>query len=306
LDRRAGAGRVEPPAGAPAAALSWQAHRLGPVVRMLQLAEPGSARFWQECWLAWASGGTLCLPGGPVTPETLHRLGITTVVAPYHVLRQLAASTALREVITPMAELRPSAEIVELAGAGVRLHAQYAVEGAGVVATQECTAAVLAGGYAPVLQDIAPGVRIGVCGPHGQVMPYGVAGRIAVTIGATRYEPGDIGHVDRGGAVHLHGAESDTVEWAGQKLVIPALERHLAAHPDVEDAVVTCRGHRPVAYLVPRAGTGFDAREARLHARRRSVPGEPRLSQVHVVAGLPRTPDGRIDRHAVSEGMVRR
>jgi len=335
MDRRDGTGWVAPPAGRAAAALSWQACHLGRAARpnrTLQLAEPGSAWFWQECWLAWAGGGTLCRPAGPVTPAALHRHGITTVLAPYHVLRRLVAArasrTLLRDVVTPMAELRPSAEIVGLVGAGVRLHAQYTVAGAGVVAMQECTPAVLAHGYAPVLRDLAPGVRISVCCPDGHVLPRGVTGRIALDAArdidgdadaniagdananvdgdadATRYATGDLGHVDRGGAVHLHGAEADTVEWAGQSLTIPAMERHLAAHPDVEDVVVVWSGHRPVGYLVPRAGTGFDVREARLHVRRRSVPGEPRLSQVHVVAGLPRAPDGRIDRHALSDGRT--
>jgi hypothetical protein len=308
---------------APAAGSAWLAGHLGGGVgpgRTVQLAEPGSAWFWHECWLAWAGGGTLCRPGGPVSPEVLREHGITTLLAPYQVLRRLVGtpSPTLRDVLTPMAELRPSAEITGLVGAGVRLHAVHSVAGTGPVAVQECTPAVLAAGYEPVLRHIAPGVLVSVRCPDGRVLPHGVTGRITVEVrtGPAAVDPadpagsgparrvvptGDLGWVGRDGAVRLHGADADIVEWAGQSLTIPALERHLAAHPDVEDAAVVCSGHRPLAYLVPRAGSGLDVRAARRHTRRRSVPGEPR-PQVRVVAELPRTPDGRVDRSALSGG----
>jgi hypothetical protein len=246
---------------------------------------------------------------------------ITSVVAPYLVLRRIAgtgAASRLTDVITPIAHLRPSTDILALVHAGVRLHAQYVHDRAGLVAMETCTPSRLAHGYAPVLRDLVDGVRISVCGPDGRVLPRGVAGRLVVETsqglartdgGWVRHATVDLGEVDRrevdrrevgSGGIRYHGAAADTIEWAGQSLNIPSLERHLAMHPKVEEAVVVARDNRPAAYLVPRDGTDFDVRQARLHLRRRSVPRELRLSRVCVVPEMPRLADGDVDRLAVA------
>lgn len=287
---------VPPPDARQAAALHWLVRHLGLATRetrVLQTSAPGSPDFWRECWLAWFGGGTLYLPG-----EALHKYAVNTVVAHHRELRDLAGLAPLRDVITPMAGLRPSAETVALARTGVRLHALYATAGV-PVAVQTCTPDDLARGYTPVLRDLAPGIQLSIRGPHGHTVPHGVTGRLIIDA-PFREDTGDLAEIDSTGSIRFHGAAALTVEWAGQRLEIPAIERYLMTHPDVDDAVVVCQEFRPVAYLVPRAGSDLDTRAARLHLRTRSVPGEPRLSQVHVIPELPRLPGGEVDRDALA------
>jgi acyl-coenzyme A synthetase/AMP-(fatty) acid ligase len=210
-----------------------------------------------------------------------------------------------------MAQLCPSAGIIALARAGVRLHAQYVHDRAGVVAMETCSPASLSPDYAPVLRDLAPGVRITVCGPDGRVLPRGVDGELVIEVPAdtwgrdhapARSATGDLGRLDQSGAVRYLGAVEATVRWAGLTLNIPSLERYLAAHPSVGEAVVVARGSRLAAYVRPRPGTDLDVRQVRLHLRRRTVPREMRLSRVTVVPALPHREDGEVDRSAVAAG----
>src|SRR5690606_19940944 len=145
-------------------------------------------------------------------------------------------------------------------------------------------------GYAPALRHLADGVRVAVRCPSGHVLPRGVMGELVLEAEGGAHPTGDLAEMDRAGVIAYHGPAAQTVRWAGQALNIPSLERHLASHPGVAEAVVVCPKHRPAAFIVPVDGSGFDVREARLHLRRRSVPGEPRLPHVHIVAELPRLP----------------
>ena len=292
------------PDGRLAAALDWQSRRLDlPAgTRTLALAPPGSVEYWQERWLTWAAGGVLVVAAGPVA-ETVAAQGITTIVASYPVLRAVAG-LPLSDVLTPMAPFRPTPELVALVRSGVRLHTQYLPAGVGLVAQHRCALPDLIRGYGPRLQQIVDGTRISVCGPDGRLLPRGLAGRLVVDIegpGGTwaRHDTGDLAEVDRAGAVYFLGAAEETVAIAGQSLHLPAVERFLAMHPKVAEAVVVARGNRPAAFLVPREGSDLDLREARLYLRTRSVPGEPRVAEVHVVPDLPRLPSGAVDRTAV-------
>ena len=282
---------------------------------------PGSAM--AAAGVFGVAGGVVHLLGGehPYDPARIRaaiaELGITTLVAPYSVVRCLAdggsdgdgANSAvpptLRDVLVPMADLRPSPQILALVGAGVRLHAHVTDARCGIVATQTCALADLVDGYVPTLRDVAPGLRLTVCGPDGRILPQGTAGDITIEVRSgepRRFAAGIRGLLDRTGAIRHLGPPAATIRHGGLTLNLPEVERYLAAHPDVEEAVVVARGARPAAYLVPRPGSGFGAREARLLLKRRGGSGQLRVAEVSVVTALPHRPDGEVDRAAIVAG----
>ena len=266
-------------AGNSAAPLDWLPGLAGDV---LQLAEPGTPEHALEAWLARVSGGALHAHRGvrPVDSDAVRAAvaehGLTTLVAPYRLIEEVVGAGAgtLTDLVTPVSQVRPSAALAALLGAGVRLHALYAPAGLRPIAVQTCGPADL-GDRPPVLRSVAPGVRLEVCGPDGVGLPRGVAGEIVVDMDGIRIRTGDRGRVED----HLtfFGAAADTVHWAGLSLNIPSLERYLATHPAVESATVTVDGSRVTAIAT---GRGLDARQLRLHLKRRSVSDELRVGTI--------------------------
>jgi Condensation domain/AMP-binding enzyme C-terminal domain len=295
-------------AGRPGSATAAAAGSATDRSAVLQAALSGTAS-------AGVVGAVVHLLGGgnPYDPARIRavvaELGITTLVASYPVVRCLAdggdVPPTLHDVFVPMADLRPSPQILALVGAGVRLHAHVADARCGIVATQTCTLADLVDGYVPTLRDVAPGLRLTVRGPDGRILPQGTAGDLTIEVRSgepRRFAAGIRGLLDRTGAIRHLGPPAATIRHGGLTLNLPDVERHLAAHPDVEEAAVVARGARPAAYLVPRPGSGFGAREARLHLKRRGGFGQLRVAEVSVVTELPRRPDGEVDRAAIVGG----
>jgi acetyl-CoA synthetase len=115
---------------------------------------------------------------------------------------------------------------------------------------------------------------------------------------------GDLVSVDADGFWIVHGRSDDTIKLAGRRIGPAEIESALVAHPDVVEAAVIgvpdpMRGQRAVAFVVlGRApAPGFDDQARAVvaeHAGRSLIP-----SEIHIVAELPKTKNGKIMRRAI-------
>jgi len=160
------------------------------------------------------------------------------------------------------------------------------------------------------LGKAAPGWEVAVVHPETtQPLPAGESGEIAVRRKGEWFMVKDRGVMDADGYIHHGGRSDDIIISAGWTLSALEIERALLAHPDVREAAVVGvaderRGQVPLAWIVPRRHHPALASELQDHVRARLGAHEfPRV--VAFVDALPRTPAGKIDRHALrSRGKV--
>lgn len=119
------------------------------------------------------------------------------------------------------------------------------------------------------------------------------------------FHTGDMGSVDHTGRLQILGRRDDAVVTGGEKVAPAEVERVLAAHPGIEEAVVVGRpdeewGEVVVAFVIPdetRRPTAAEVRDFVASAAPRYwVPKE-----VHYVDALPRLPSGKPDRRALRD-----
>jgi acetyl-CoA synthetase len=148
-----------------------------------------------------------------------------------------------------------------------------------------------------------PGCELAVLDDDGHPVPAGVTGEISVRRRGGWFRSKDLGTVDEDGYFFYAGRADDIIISAGWTISPLEVERTLVAHPDVVEAAVIgvpddTRGKVVKAYVVSaRRDAGFVG-EVQAHVRRTLSPHEyPR--QVELVADLPRTVNGKIDRKAL-------
>ncbi len=150
----------------------------------------------------------------------------------------------------------------------------------------------------------APGWEVGVVDPRTQApVPVGEVGEIAVRRKGAWFPVKDRGWLDTDGYVHHGGRSDDVIISAGWTLSALEIERALLTHPDVHEAAVVgvadaLRGQVPQAWIVARRAAPDLAERLQAHVRERLGRHEfPR--DVQFVDALPRTPAGKVDRHAL-------
>ena len=116
------------------------------------------------------------------------------------------------------------------------------------------------------------------------------------------YPTGDIVRVLPGGAFDYVGRRDLMVKVRGYRVELGDVESALAAHPDVEEAAVVATGAgidiRLEAFVVPVAGRAPGVLALKRHSANR-LPPYMIADRIHVVAGLPRTGNGKVDRVAL-------
>ncbi|WP_168711360.1 non-ribosomal peptide synthetase [Streptomyces sp. RKND-216] len=123
--------------------------------------------------------------------------------------------------------------------------------------------------------------------------------------GARMYRTGDLARRRADGELEFVGRADDQVKIRGFRVELGEVEATVAAHPDVEKALVTVRedqaGQRHlVAYLVGSADV------AELHAHARAKLPDSMVPSVFVpLEALPLTPNGKVDRRALPEPEFR-
>ncbi|MFE7811673.1 amino acid adenylation domain-containing protein [Streptomyces sp. NPDC057433] len=110
------------------------------------------------------------------------------------------------------------------------------------------------------------------------------------------YRSGDRARFDRDGLLHFLGRADDQVKLSGHRLELGQVEAALLRHPAVVGAVVAVDGPGLVACLQCRGAAPAPA-VLREHLRG-LLPPHVRVDRFRLLADLPRTPSGKLDREA--------
>jgi acetyl-CoA synthetase len=155
-----------------------------------------------------------------------------------------------------------------------------------------------------------PGWEVAIVDPDGQPLPPGQTGEIAVRRGGQWFLVKDRGSMDANGYFFHAGRSDDVIISAGWTMSAVEIEDTLLKHPDVREAAVIGvadaeRGHIPKAFIVSGRRDEPFARELQDFVKTRLGQHEyPRV--VEVVAELPRTPAGKVDRKALRDRRIGR
>jgi fatty-acyl-CoA synthase len=119
---------------------------------------------------------------------------------------------------------------------------------------------------------------------------------------------GDIATIDPAGYLEIVDRAKDLIKSGGEWISSVALEQALLGHPSVTEAAVIAVRHerwqeRPLALVVCAPGTKPTPAEL-LDSLRDRVPRWWLPDRVVVVAELPRTSVGKVDKRALREGAV--
>jgi 3-phosphoshikimate 1-carboxyvinyltransferase len=120
------------------------------------------------------------------------------------------------------------------------------------------------------------------------------------------YRTGDLATVDPEGHVRITGRVKDLINRGGEKIPVAEIEQLLYAHPAVSEVAIVAMpderlGERACAFVVLRDGAELDfgAMIAYLDAQRVAKTYWP--ERLELVAALPRTPSGKIQKFILRE-----
>ncbi len=123
--------------------------------------------------------------------------------------------------------------------------------------------------------------------------PFSGSGRL--------YKTGDLVRYLADGTLEYLGRNDDQVKLRGLRIELGEIEVRLAAHPSVQEAVVLVRDERLVAYCTPReAQVQIDVEALREHVQQH-LPAYMVPQAYVVLAELPLSPNGKLDRKALPE-----
>ncbi|MEV6997438.1 amino acid adenylation domain-containing protein [Streptomyces sp. NPDC093982] len=131
-----------------------------------------------------------------------------------------------------------------------------------------------------------------------------VADPFANAPGARLYRTGDVARLRPDGRIEILGRNDDQIKLRGFRIEPGEIEHVLNGHPDVAEAAVRVAGlaeeaPRLVGYVrAADPASPPDSRRLRLHAAR-SLPAYMVPAQFVVLAGFPRTHNGKLDRAAL-------
>ncbi len=242
---------------------------------------------------------------------------------------QLAGST-LRLTLSASEPL-PSALVqrwLALTGGQTRFINMYGqTETAGIVSTVTLTPSLLADSAVAPLGSPLPRTEIHLLDESGSPVPDGTAGEIWIggaavgpgyhnrpdltaerfvehpAVGRRLYRTGDLGLRRPDGLLTFTGRRDNQLKVRGHRVEVEEVEATLQRHPQVTAAAVQAREHQGetalVAFVTSSNGTAPTSRELREHLLR-SVPEYMVPSAFQVLPALPRTPNGKLDRGALS------
>ncbi|MFC4147673.1 condensation domain-containing protein [Micromonospora mangrovi] len=308
--------------------------RLGTAADQVWLpwAPPSTGDFVAPFWAALTTGARCVLPDRlPPTPDALAALvarhGVTAVALPAALLALLADEhptvlTGLRHLVTG-GEPPSVAHLAELRRRhpGLRLVHAYGGAEAGPWALSHPVDAPPTGPAVPVAGD---GHRCHVLDERLRPVPTGVPGELYLCgpglaegwpnrpgataarfvadpcdpTGGRMLRTGERASWAADGTLRLHGPV-DRPTLGGVPVEPERVAATLTAHPAVRRAAVVVRdGTQLVGYVVPAPGAAPAVAELRRHAAR-TLPEHLVPAELVVLATLPLTPDGRLDRAAL-------
>ncbi|GAA2136212.1 (2,3-dihydroxybenzoyl)adenylate synthase [Kitasatospora kazusensis] len=122
------------------------------------------------------------------------------------------------------------------------------------------------------------------------------------------YRTGDLVRITPTGHLVVEGRVKDVINRGGEKVPAAEVEDHLLAHPLVAQVALVGvpdaqLGERSCAFVVPRAGTPGRA-ELAAFLRARGLAAHKLPDRVELVAALPRTGAGKVDKRALAAPLA--
>ncbi|WP_432828471.1 condensation domain-containing protein [Dactylosporangium sp. CA-092794] len=310
-------------------AAARQRYGIGPADRVLQFAPLHFDASVEELFVTLCAGGTLVLRTDDMldVPALLAGCaahGITVLDLPTAYWHELAYAVAAGAAALPPAVrtviIGGEAALPErvgrwcaAVGPGVRLLNTYGPTEATVVATV-ADLSTFDGGTVPIGRPL-PGVSAALVDGElwlsGPALARGYLGRPELTgrrfttlSGVPAYRTGDVVTVLPDGQIGFVRRVDDEVKISGYRIDPAAVESVLLAHPAVREAAVVAQdlpagGKRLLGYVA--AAGNVDAAELRAHLSGR-LPAPAVPSVLHVLASLPHTSTGKIDRKLLRAG----
>jgi len=305
--------------------------RVAPGTRVAQNSSAAYDSSVEEIWFALAAGGTLVVMDdetvrlGPDLPAWLRRESIAFFCPPPTLLRAMACED-------PQSEL-PNLAVVYCGGEplaqdladgwsrGRQLFNGYGPTEGTVTALSTrvlpgspvSIGRPLAGVQAWVLnealEEVAPGEWGELC-LGGAGLARGYWNRPELTaekfplhprLGRI-YRTGDLAHRDAAGDFYSHGRIDSQVKIRGHRVELEEIESHLAACAGVRAAACRMEGEALAAFLVPEDPQAPPSFEALRSALRETLPAHMVPARFDIIAGLPLTVGGKIDRARLPSG----
>ena len=150
-----------------------------------------------------------------------------------------------------------------------------------------------------------PGVEVAIRDPSGVVSATDAAGEIVVRRGDEWFPTKDLGRADEDGFFYHAGRADDVIISAGWTMSAVEIEDALLRHPDVSEIAVIgvpdeLRGQVVKAFVVSGRGPDGGAFETELQAFARERLGRHEYPRaIELVAELPKTPAGKVNRMAL-------
>jgi 3-phosphoshikimate 1-carboxyvinyltransferase len=120
------------------------------------------------------------------------------------------------------------------------------------------------------------------------------------------FRTGDLGVVDESGFIRITGRVRDVINRGGEKVPVAEMEQLLSDHPAVADIAIVAMpdarlGERACAFVVLRAGAGFDFDRMQHYLDACQVAKHYWPERLEIVTELPRTPSGKVQKYVLRE-----
>jgi cyclohexanecarboxylate-CoA ligase len=168
-----------------------------------------------------------------------------------------------------------------------------------------------------------PGMEIRVLDPMGAVLPAGEEGRLQARgcsnfVGYLRrpelngsdaegwFDTGDLARLDAEGYVRITGRSKDIIIRGGENIPVVEIEQLLYRHPAIQEAAIVAMpdprlGERCCAFVVIRVGENLDMAGMIQFLEEQHVARTYWPERLEVVAELPKTPSGKIQKFRLRE-----
>jgi cyclohexanecarboxylate-CoA ligase len=170
-----------------------------------------------------------------------------------------------------------------------------------------------------------PGMEIRVIDPNGQLVPTGTQGSLQARgcsnfVGYLKrpeldntdaegwFDTGDLARMDDGGYIRIAGRSKDIIIRGGENIPVVEVENLLFRHPAVAEVVVVGYpdarlGERACAFVRPREGAQFTFHDMTTYLADQKMARQYIPERLEVVAELPRTPSGKVQKFRLREWL---
>jgi cyclohexanecarboxylate-CoA ligase len=122
------------------------------------------------------------------------------------------------------------------------------------------------------------------------------------------FDTGDLARLDDAGYLRITGRSKDIIIRGGENIPVVEVENLIFGHPDVAEVAVVGvpdarLGERACAVVVPRAGASLTLAELVEHLVARGIAKTYLPERLELVAALPRTPSGKVQKFKLREQL---